>query len=100
MSHLQSMPCCWQILSQTFPHANHQITIEFGSRKWEILLNLEVEQLDSNLVFTTSCLYDLEKKPFSPCTSQFPPLQSGDKTILFLPYRLKRTGKDNRGGRK
>lgn len=65
MSHLQRMPCCWQLLSQTFPHANHQIATESGSRKWEILLNLEVGQLDSNLVFTTSCPYDLEKKPFS-----------------------------------
>lgn len=62
MFHLQRKPCCWQLLSQTFPHANHQIATAFGSRKWEILLNLEVGQLDSNLVFTTSCPYDLEKK--------------------------------------
>lgn len=30
--HLQRMPCCWQLLSQTFAHANRQIATEFGCR--------------------------------------------------------------------
>jgi hypothetical protein len=100
MSFLQSTPCYWHTLCQTFPHADHQIAYRVWQQEWEILLNLEVGQLDSNLVFTTSCQDDLEKKTLQPGAH-----------LHFLLCRAvirsssscltdKRLGREGRGGRK
>lgn len=63
-------------------------------------------EFGSRTVGLQSCLHHfLSVRPWKKshpawCASPFPPLQSGDKTILFLPYRLRRMGRDGRGGRK
>lgn len=59
--------------------------------------DLELGQLGSSPVLTTSCLYDLENRPSAGCASQFPPLYRGDKILFFLPLgrvRIQEVGEE------
>lgn len=89
--HLQGMSCFLQTLSQSFPHAIKPSVHWVWHQKWEISLALELGQLDSSPVFTTSFCVTLRKVLYLVHISiSFS--KGSDKIILCPPHRCVRMG--------